>query len=36
MKIARLSLALAAAVLLTASTTRAEFKRVEMTVFGMD
>jgi hypothetical protein len=36
MRIARWSIALAAAVLLTASATRAEFKQVEMTVFGMD
>jgi hypothetical protein len=35
MRIARLSIALAAALLLTVST-QAEFKRVEMTVFGMD
>jgi hypothetical protein len=35
MKIARLSVALAVALLLTVST-QAEFRRVEMTVFGMD
>jgi hypothetical protein len=35
MRIARWSIALVTALLLTAST-RAEFKRVEMTVFGMD